>query len=89
MIDADLQRLADRDQPALGALQSAIWRRENEFLASRKMARRLAGWQAGVLALGILGAVGLGMAAAAPQSGPEIMASSDLSPDRLILGDAE
>jgi len=89
MIDADLQRLADRDQPALEALQSEIWRRESEFLASRKMARQLAGWQAGVLALAILGAGGLGMAAAARQGSPDIIAPSDLSPDRLILGDAE
>jgi hypothetical protein len=89
MIDQDLQRLAAREQPALDGLEAAIWERENELFAARMMSRRLAVCQAGVLALAILGAAGLGTAAGQPHAAPEIVTLSDLSPLYLILGGPE
>lgn len=90
MIEHDLQKLALRDQSQLPNLEADIWRRESELVASRKSGRRIASWQAGVLAVAVISAASFGaIEASAFRVSGTSLTQSDLAPASLILGSRE
>ena len=89
MMDDDLRTLAARDQSPLNELESDIWQKDLDQFSARSSARRLAGWQAGVLAIAVLSSAGFGVLAGSPHGSADVVTPSDLSPDFLILGSRE
>ena len=90
MIDDDLQNLALRDAHSLSSLQADIWKREGDMLASKESAQRMAGWQAGILAVAVVSAASLGvLEASSVNASGTSLTHSDLAPASLLIGDGE
>jgi hypothetical protein len=88
MIDQDIQKLADRDSTSLAGLEADIWRREVQYAARRKSARRLTGWQLAVMLVAVLFSASFGVSQAVTnhRSCGALFAAAELAPSNLILG---
>lgn len=90
MIESDLRELALRDSSRLDGLETDIWKRESDLLAARKSGKRIAGWQAGVLAIAVVSAASFGaVEASSLRPSAASLTQSDLAPASLLLGSRE
>ena len=88
MIDEDLQKLADRDSTSLVGLEGDIRRREEEYVAKRKSARRMTGLQLAVMLVAVISSASFGVSqsVANQHAHGALFAAAELAPSNLILG---
>jgi hypothetical protein len=91
MIDSDIHRLLARDSSDLTGLEADIWRREAERRGNGAVARRLASWQAAVLALAVISSASVGsltaMHGVAFASRTILFPAERLAPSSLLFGE--